>query len=219
MPTLSEQSLKFQGNALAIYHRFLARTVRWQIEGQANITKAKASGRPLLWLFWHEQLSIFVTYMQRFVGGDKFTIVTLGGDPRGDILSYFAIAMKATPYGVDMKGNPMEAGRHVLRVIEAMKAGKDSFLAPDGPDGPAFTPKAGAAFVARKAEAAIIPVGGFTRAGYPLPRWDKYLIPLPFARLHMVFGEPIFVKRRDNDEEVTERITAALTTVHRQARS
>lgn len=216
--SFSDRSLQFQGNALAIYHRLLARTVRWQIEGQANITKAKASGRPLLWLFWHEQLSTFVTYLQRFVGGEKFTIVTLGGDPRGDILSYFASAMKATPYGVDMKGNPMEAGRNVLRVIEALKGGKDSFLAPDGPDGPAFEPKAGAAYLARKAEAAIIPVGGFTKAGYPLPRWDNYLIPFPFARLRMVFGEPIFVQRRDKDEAVTEKIVGALTAVYHQAR-
>lgn len=217
MASSSEQSLKFQGNALAIYHRILARTVRFQLEGQANITKAKASGRPLLWLFWHEQLSTFVTYMQRFVGGKNFTIITLGGDPRGDILGYFAVAMKATPYGVDMQGNPMEAGRNVLRVIEALKQGKESFLAPDGPDGPAFEPKAGAAYLARKAEAAVIPVGGFTKAGYALPRWDKYLIPFPFASLRMVFGEPIFVQRRDKDEEVTEKIVGALTAVYHQA--
>jgi lysophospholipid acyltransferase (LPLAT)-like uncharacterized protein len=203
---------------LALYHRILARTVRWQIEGQANISKAMVSKRPLLWLFWHEQLSLFVTYLVRFVGGEKFTIVTLGGDPRGDVLSTFAATLGATPYGVDMQGNPMAAGRKVLRIIEAMKGGKDSFLAPDGPDGPAFTPKAGASFLARKAEAAVIPVGGFTKASYALRRWDNYLVPLPFARLHMVFGEPIFVNRRDKDEVVTEKIVGALTAVYDQAR-
>lgn len=218
MASLSEQSLAFQGNALAFYHRILTRTVRWQIEGQANVTKAKASGRPLLWLFWHEQLSIFVTYAVRFVGGEQFTIVTLGGDPRGDILSNFASSLGATPYGVDMQGNPMEAGRKVLRIIEALKGGKDSFMAPDGPDGPAFAPKAGASFLARKTEAAIIPVGGFTKAGYALRRWDSYLIPFPFARLRLVFGEPIFVQRRDKDEAVTEKIVGALTAVYQQAR-
>ncbi|MCB8979160.1 MAG: hypothetical protein H6657_17240 [Ardenticatenaceae bacterium] len=219
MSTFSEQSLQFQGAALAFYHRVLARTVRWQIEGQANISKAKSSGRPLLWLFWHEQLSIFVTYAVRFVGGERFTIVTLGGDPRGDILSSFASTLGATPYGVDMQGNPMEAGRKVLRIIEALKGGKDSFMAPDGPDGPAFMPKAGATFLARKAEAAIIPVGGFTQAGYALRRWDKYLIPLPLAKLRLVFGEPILVNKRDKEDVVTEQIVGALTAVYQQARS
>lgn len=215
---LTNLKLQFAGNAIALYHRLLSRTVRWQIEGQANITKAKASGRPLLWLFWHEQLSIFVTYTVRFIGGDRFTIVTLGGDPRGDILSTFAATLGATPYGVDMQGNPMAAGRSVLRIIEAMKGGKDSFLAPDGPDGPAFSPKAGASFLARKAEAAVIPVGGFTKAGYALRRWDSYLIPLPFARLRLVFGEPIFVNKRDKEEAVTEQIVAGITAVYHQAR-
>ena len=219
MTTFTDHRLQFQGNMLALYHRILARTVRWQIEGQANVSKAMISKRPLLWLFWHEQLSIFVTYAVRFVGCNQFTIVTLGGDPRGDILSTFAASLGASPYGVDMQGNPMEGGRKVLRIIEAMKGGKDSFLAPDGPDGPAFEQKAGASFLARKAGAAVIPVGGLTNAGYALRRWDKYLVPLPFARLHLVFGEPIFVNRRDKDELVTEKIAAALTAVYQQART
>ncbi len=218
-PTFIDQKLQFEGNALAIYHRLLARTVRWQIEGQANITKAKASERPILWLFWHEQLSVFVTYIVRYLGGKNFTIVTLGGDPRGDILSTFAATLGATPHGVDMHGNPMAAGRSVLRIIEAMKGGKQSFLAPDGPDGPAFTPKAGASFLARKAEAAVIPVGGFTNASFALRRWDHYLVPFPFARLHLVFGEPIFINKRDKEEEVTEKIVGAITAVYHQARS
>ncbi len=203
---------------LALYHRLLARTVRWQLEGRANISKARASKRPLLWLLWHEQVSLFVTYGARFLGGENFTVITLGGDPRGDILTSFAMGLGALPFGVDMQGNPMAAGRSVLRIIDAMKAGKDTFLAPDGPDGPAFTPKAGASFLARKAEAAIIPFGGFTRAGYALPRWDNYLIPFPFARLRLVFGQPIFVNKRDKDEVITEQIAQALTAVYQQAR-
>ena len=216
--TFNSRRLQLQGVALAHYHRLLARTVRWQIEGQGNVSKARTSGRPLLWLFWHEQLSIFVTFAVRFVGGEKFTIVTLGGDPRGDILGNFASSLGALPYGVDMEGNPMAAGRSVLRIIQAMNEGKDSFLAPDGPDGPAFAPKAGASFLARKAEAAIIPVGGYTKLGYALRRWDRYLIPFPFAQLRLVFGKPIFVQKRDKDEAVTKKFEEALTAVYHQAR-
>jgi len=218
MSSLNEQKLQIGGNALALYHRLLARTVRWQFEGRANISKAHASGRPILWLFWHEQLSLFVTYAHRFVGGEKFTIVALGGEDRGDILSIFAAALGASPYGVDMKGNPMAAGRSVLRIIHAMKDGKESFLAPDGPNGPAFEPKPGASFLARKAEAAVIPVGSYTSTGYALRRWDNYLLPFPFARLRMVFGQPIFINKKDKDEVVTAQIVEALTAVYQQAR-
>ncbi|GJM42261.1 MAG: hypothetical protein DHS20C20_25430 [Ardenticatenaceae bacterium] len=217
--TFNDRKLQLAGNAMALYHSLLARTVRWQIEGQANITKAKASKRPILWLFWHEQVSIFVTYGLRFVGAPKFAIITLGGDPRGDVLSNFAATMGAVPYGVDMQGNPMAAGRSVLRIIEAMKGGMDSFLAPDGPAGPAFEPKPGASFLARKAEAAVIPVGGFTKAGYALRRWDRYLVPFPFARLRLVFGEPVFINKREKDDVVTEKIVGAITAVYHQART
>ncbi len=219
MKNHSPKSLELQGKALALYHRLLARTVRWQLEGQANLSQARASGRPLLWLFWHEQVSFFVTYGQRFLGGDRFTVITLGGDPRGNILSNFAMALGSTPYEVDMQGNPMESGRKVLRIIQAMKSGQETLLAPDGPDGPAFVAKAGASFLARKAEAVIVPFAGFTKAGYALRRWDRYLVPFPFARLRIRFGEPIFVNKRDKDELVTEKITGALTAVYQQVRS
>lgn len=219
MSTLHERQLRLQGQALALYHFLLARTVRWRIDGKANLSLARASKRPLLWAFWHEQISIFVTYGHRFIGGDQFALVTLGGDPRGDILSAFAKALGADPYAVDMQGNPMAAGRSVLHIIQAMKAGKQSLLAPDGPDGPAFQPKAGVAYLARKAEAAVIPVGGFTNGGYHLKRWDRYLVPFPFARLRLVFGKPILVNKKASDEDVLAQITNALNVVYNAART
>ena len=36
--------------------------------------------------------------------------------------------------------------------------------------------------------------------------------------LRLVFGEPIYINRRDKDDEVTEKIVAALTAVYQQAR-
>jgi lysophospholipid acyltransferase (LPLAT)-like uncharacterized protein len=215
---LAQQWLHIEGLSLAHYHRLLAHTVRWRIEGQANVTQAYASGRPLLWAFWHGQISAFVTYAVRFIGGNRFCLVTLGGDDRGDILATFAAELGATPFGVDMQGNPMAAGRAVLRVIQAMKGGQQSFLAPDGPDGPPFVPKAGVAYLARKAEAAVIPVGGFTPFGYQLKRWDNYLVPYPLAPLHIVFGQPILVNARDEEQMIQAEIAQALTAVYTRAR-
>jgi lysophospholipid acyltransferase (LPLAT)-like uncharacterized protein len=211
--------LNIEGTVLAYYHLLLAHTLRWQIEGQANITLARASERPILWVFWHEQLSCFVAYGLHFTHGRDYCIIRLGGDDRGDILHTFAVRLQVTPYAVDMDGNPMAAGRAVLRVIQAMKRGMMSFLAPDGPGGPVFEPKQGVAYLARKAEAAVIPVGGFTRFGHHMKRWDKYLIPFPFGRLVMVFGQPIMADKKDDDADLLARISASMTAVYDQART
>ena len=188
---------KVQGNALGFYQQLVAQTARWHFEGKANITLARAHGRPILWTCWHAQLMNFITYGARFEGGEKFVLV-LVGDPRGDVLA----AMKEGGTGKHAFG--------VIKVIRAMKSGKDSFLAPDGPDGPAFIAKRGVAFLAQKANAVVLPVGLQTRHAHEMNRWDRYIIPFPFAKMHVVIGKPILAEPGIEEDSLLEEISDSL---------
>ena len=130
----------------------------------------------------------FVAFGDRYLPNEAFAAIRVG-DERGDVLGAYAERLGSRTYRVNMEGNPFAAGRAVLQVIREMKAGKQSLIAPDGPDGPAFVPKRGVTFLARKAEAAVLPVGVWTRQAYALNRWDNYLVPFPFARIHVVLGK------------------------------
>lgn len=205
-----------EGVALFLYHRIVSRTVRWRIEGKSNLSLARASKRPLLWAYWHEQVSPFIMYGDRFIGGSNFCVVMVG-DVRADILGMLGVRLGAETYAIDMRGNPMASGRSLLRVIQAMKRGKQSMLAPDGPDGPPFVPKPGVAFLAQKAEAAVIPVGIYAAPSYRLKRWDRYQVPLPFATLHTVFGPPLLADRQTASDTLLAEISSALNAARRQA--
>jgi lysophospholipid acyltransferase (LPLAT)-like uncharacterized protein len=207
----------FQGNALFSYYRLLSLTVRWRLEGTEHLEAARASGRPVLWSLWHGQAMHFLLYAYACDDPRDFVAVVVG-DARFDILSTLGERLHAGgAYAVDMQGNPMAAGRAVLRVIQAMKQGKQSVIAPDGPDGPPFVAKEGVSFLARKAEAMILPVGFWTRHGFHLNRWDRYLVPLPFARLHAVFGPPISVNETMDSADVLATVTEALHEVRTKA--
>lgn len=210
--------LTLEGELIFRYHRLVIPTLRWHVRGKANVTLAKASGRPLLWAFWHEQVTAFIQYGDRFEGSDNFCVVMVGDD-RASILGQMGGRLGAEMFGIDMSGNPVASGRSLLRVIQAMQRGKQSMLAPDGPDGPAHTPKGGVGFLARKAEAAVLPVGISTPHAYRMQRWDQHLVPLPFARMQMVIGPPIMPGRKDDDLTVLDQITAALNFVYRQAKA
>jgi hypothetical protein len=58
---------------------------RFSIDGREHTTKALASGRPLLFVFWHGQITPMVLYFNRFWDPTQFVMVTLGGDDRGVI--------------------------------------------------------------------------------------------------------------------------------------
>jgi lysophospholipid acyltransferase (LPLAT)-like uncharacterized protein len=214
--TLATAWRTFQGECVYLYHWLTMRTSTWQVEGKAHITEARANGRPLLFAFWHGQTPLFIMYGHRFFEPAKFTLVAVG-DERHDVLGRLGSRIGAKTYAVDMQGNPMAAGRATLQVIKALKQGHDSMIAPDGPDGPAYQPKDGVAFLAQKAEANIMPVGVWTRQGYQRKRWDRYLVPYPFARIYMVFGKPIPANKDDDSSALLAQITAALNAARARA--
>jgi hypothetical protein len=92
-----------------------------------------------------------------------------------------------------MEADSMVAARRLLALIRQMKQGKNLYLNPDGPDGPSHEPKQGVVFIARKARALIVPAAAYTATGFRIPRWDRYVVPLPFSRIAVVLGEPLEV--------------------------
>jgi lysophospholipid acyltransferase (LPLAT)-like uncharacterized protein len=209
---------EIQGTALYGYTRLASLTARMRLYDTANVEAAQSSGQPVIWAMWHQQVMSFMLYADRTLEKERFSVITVG-DKRGDILATMARWFGTVPHRVDMEGNPVVAGRKVLAIIKALKGGRQSLLAPDGPDGPAFRPKRGIVVLAQKSEAAVIPVGAWTPHAYQMPRWDRYLVPLPFARLHVVFGKPILAQRREEEGQLLDRIATALDRVRADARA
>ena len=191
-------------------------TGRFRVEGWGNLDVALRSQRPILWSIWHGQLMAFVTFGVRFLDPSEFVAVMVG-DERGDTLGTLSKRLGGKTFRVDMSGNPVAAGRAVLRVIQNMQEGYKSVIAPDGPDGPPFVPKPGVAFLAKKARAAIVPIGIWSRPAVHLQRWDKYLLPLPFARYHVSIGTPLTVERNDDQDQLLKQISHALHQVRSRA--
>lgn len=206
---LAQSWRALQGQGLFLYTRVLSTTGRFRVEGWRNLEAAARSQRPLLWALWHGQLMAFVAFGDRFLEPSEFVAVMVG-DERGDTLGALSRRLGGKTFRVDMSGNPVAAGRAVLRVIQAMKEGYKSVIAPDGPDGPAFVPKRGVAFLARKARAVIVPIGIWSRPAVHLHRWDRYLLPLPFARYHVSIGKPLTVERGDEQDQLLRQISYAL---------
>jgi lysophospholipid acyltransferase (LPLAT)-like uncharacterized protein len=47
--------------------------------------------------------------------------------------------------------------------------------------------------MAQKAQCPIYPIGVSAYPRWFLPTWDRYLIPCPFSRAVVIYGEPLFV--------------------------
>lgn len=75
-------------------------------------------------------------------------------------------------------------------------------MTPDGPRGPSGVVQGGVMLMAHKSGAGLVPVGISAKKAFYAKSWDKYMLPYPFSKARMIFGEPMFVPENATDEEV-----------------
>jgi len=76
-------------------------------------------------------------------------------------------------------------------VIKLLRTGQSFAFTPDGPRGPRHQVQPGVIFMATHAPTVIMPLGVAVSTAWRLPTWDQYMIPRPFARVHVHVGEAL----------------------------
>jgi len=69
-------------------------------------------------------------------------------------------------------------------------------LAPDGPRGPRGSVKPGLIRLASASRRCLVPVAAVASPAKQFNSWDKFLLPMPFARVAVHYGEPMVVQKR-----------------------
>jgi lysophospholipid acyltransferase (LPLAT)-like uncharacterized protein len=67
-------------------------------------------------------------------------------------------------------------------------------VTPDGPRGPRFKFKPGAILLAQMSGRPMLPMAYAASRAW-LIKWDKFVIPVPFARISIAIGPPRYVAR------------------------
>jgi lysophospholipid acyltransferase (LPLAT)-like uncharacterized protein len=75
----------------------------------------------------------------------------------------------------------------------ALESGADLGFTPDGPRGPAYSFAPGALIVAQRSGAPVVALRAVTQRCWRLRSWDGFMIPKPFARITIAFGDPTCV--------------------------
>lgn len=137
------------------------------------------------------------------------------GDVINGILKLFGFS---TVRGSSYK-NPVRA---LLSLARKVKSGASAVMIADGSRGPANTAQSGCVAIAKLTGRLIVPIAFGAERKKNLGSWDKTILPLPFSRINMVFGNPIAVEenadgsqlelKRLHLEEELKKITAIADT-------
>lgn len=180
----------------------------YRTEGDENYAQFHRQGKPVVFTLWHGRL-LPCTYHHR--GQGVVTLVSLHRDGE-----YITRAVRRWGYTA-VRGSSSRGGLEALReLIRHVKQGRSLAITPDGPRGPFQKMKPGPAIIAQRTGAPIIPVASAASRGWFFGSWDRFLIPRPFARCRIAYGEPVFVPRHADEAEIqaamdeTERRIGAL---------
>jgi lysophospholipid acyltransferase (LPLAT)-like uncharacterized protein len=184
--------------------RLLGSTWRITASGEDVVERLHSEGRSAVFAFWHGVLlPLEYAYRNR-------NIQVLSSLHRDGEIS--ARVMRALGYGVVRGSSTRGSARGLVAMLAKARDGLDLAITPDGPRGPARAAKSGIFYLAERSGAAIVPVGVGAAPGRRLSSWDAFLVPLPFARVAIVYGAPLeWDPDADPDEKtgvLTERLNA-----------
>ena len=89
----------------------------------------------------------------------------------------------------------------------------------DGPRGPARVAKDGAIKIAKLAGVPIVPVYWYSSNFnfIKFPSWDELRMPILNTNLINIYGEPIYVKENDDEEEKRKELQNSLENLEKTA--
>lgn len=198
----SEAAQKALGYGVAGLMWLFHLTVRWQRHIDPETQKLLDAGKPVILCMWHGRMF----FLSGGWAKPPRRLGVLASAHRDGRL----VARGAEAFGYEtVLGSSRRGGVTALRGMHRLlDQGVTLVITPDGPKGPRMRFKAGAVKVAQMTGAPLVALTGSARPRKLFATWDRFCLPLPFARGVIHFGPPVFVPR-EADAATLERCRQA----------
>jgi lysophospholipid acyltransferase (LPLAT)-like uncharacterized protein len=193
----------------AWFIRGLRASVRLRHHGDAQVREWERREDHFILAFWHRHL-LLMPYAYR---GRKISVL-VSQSTDGEL-----IASTVARLGIDStRGSSSRGGVSGMKAMLKKAAdGWDIAFTPDGPRGPAREVQPGVILAAAATGLPIQPVAIAASRAKLLRSWDRFLVPLPFSKVHFVYGEPLAVERRGDTVEAAMELKRRLDSAEAEA--
>lgn len=197
----------------ARYIRLVWFTGSWTYVGKDHFDTLYDNNQPAILAFWHGRL-LMAPYSWQKPRPFKMLI---SGHRDGEL-----IAHTVKHLGISwIKGSSSKGGAAALReMVRVLRAGEWVGITPDGPRGPRMRVSDGILNLARLSGVPIIPMSSGVVRGKVMQTWDRFLIPGPFTKGYVIWGEPLFVPKdvdADSFNEIRRTLEDRLSALSSEA--
>jgi lysophospholipid acyltransferase (LPLAT)-like uncharacterized protein len=195
--------------------RGLGRTWRFEALNDDVVKRLRAARQPVIFALWHGEMLPLLYYHR---GEGVAVLISEHGD--GELIARVAMSYGyRTVRGSTSRG----AARALLGLVRELEEGHDLAITPDGPRGPAKSFAPGTVIVAQRGRAPIIPVVAHAEHAWRLKSWDRFMIPKPFSRVTIAYGDPLTIDvatgRSELADEQAESVRARMLALEAVARA
>ena len=182
---------------------FLLGRAAWQsmqldVFGGENLAQAYQKHGQIICAFWHNRtflMPFIYRYEMRLT--DLVAMVSRSRDGQflADFLHRFGFKT--------IRGSSSTGGTETfVQITRLARQGYDIAIAPDGPRGPNCQVQPGIIKLAQMTSLPIMPVSYQVSIRKELQSWDKFIIPLPCAKVSFEIAPPITVPRRSGQNRL-----------------
>ena len=191
--------------------RALRLTTKLCHHNEEPMRKMERGGERFILAFWHRHL-LLMPYCYR---GKRISVL-VSQSRDGELI---ARTVARLGLGIETsRGSSSRGGVAGMRTLLRKAAeGYDLCITPDGPRGPASQVQPGVILAAAATGLPIQPVALAATRAKRLNSWDRFLIPLPFSRVHFVYAEPLAVERRGDPEAAAAELKRRLDEAEAEA--
>jgi lysophospholipid acyltransferase (LPLAT)-like uncharacterized protein len=162
------------------------------IAGIEHLDAALARAPSLVPCYWHQHQ----LYCGKFLTEQRARGLTPGWLISPSVDGELGAMLVRRFGGAVIRGSSTHTGARALRdYYQALvRENISPVITPDGPRGPAFKFKPGALLLAQMSGRPILPMSYAASRAW-LIKWDRFVIPVPFARIAIAIGPPCYVPR------------------------
>jgi hypothetical protein len=181
--------------------RGVAATLRFRLDDRSGFFAGHAPPEPVIFCIWHNRLALCLILYRRYVRRfqpERQMAAMVSASKDGAFLARILELFDVQP----VRGSTSRRGPQALR--ELMTWGEQGFdlaITPDGPRGPRYVVQEGVVSVAQLTGLPIVPVSYHLNWKKPLRSWDRFQVPLPFARCSIRVGDLLRVPRESGDTD------------------
>ncbi|MEM9683751.1 MAG: lysophospholipid acyltransferase family protein [Pseudomonadota bacterium] len=179
----------------AQYLRLVWLTGRWQVRNADAAVDLLEKGKPLIIAGWHGRLLLTPF---GWPNRDR-TYILVSSHNDGQLISRTLNHLKFNT----VRGSTHHGGTEALRKLRAViRDGNIAGITPDGPRGPRMRVSPGVIQLARLTGAPIFPLTFSAKPRHVFDSWDRFVLPFPFSRGLVLWGDAMFVGRNTDKTEV-----------------